>query len=86
MKLSIALQKRIGGALFGGEGLFLTTLTGPGTVVVQTMTLSKLRRQFQAGGSREASESPLGKAVGAGAVGGALGGILGSILSEDTES
>lgn len=25
--------------LFGGEGLFLTTLTGPGTVYLQTMTL-----------------------------------------------
>lgn len=73
-------------ALFGGEGLFLTTLTGPGTVVVQTMPLSKLRRQLQAEGSREASESPVAKTVGAGVVGGALGGILGSILSEDTES
>ncbi|HOO03425.1 MAG TPA: TIGR00266 family protein [Methanomassiliicoccales archaeon] len=29
-------------ALFGGEGLFVTTLTGPGKVVVQSMTISKL--------------------------------------------
>ena len=29
-------------ALFGGEGLFVTTLTGPGKVVVQFMTMSKL--------------------------------------------
>jgi uncharacterized protein (TIGR00266 family) len=29
-------------ALFGGEGLFVTTLTGPGKVVVQSMTMSKL--------------------------------------------
>lgn len=29
-------------ALFGGEGLFVTTLTGPGRVILQSMTLSKL--------------------------------------------
>lgn len=33
-------------ALFGGEGLFLATLTGPGKVIIQSMTLEKLRRQF----------------------------------------
>ncbi len=40
-------------AIFGGEGLFLATLTGPGRVIVQSMTLSKLRRELapgQAGG------------------------------------
>ena len=30
-------------ALFGGEGLFLATLTGPGRVIVQSMTLEKMR-------------------------------------------
>lgn len=29
-------------ALFGGEGLFVTTLTGPGKVIMQSMTMSKL--------------------------------------------
>lgn len=33
-------------AIFGGEGLFLATLTGPGKVIVQSMTLEKMRRQF----------------------------------------
>ena len=33
-------------ALFGGEGLFLATLTGPGRVIVQSMTLEKLRREL----------------------------------------
>ncbi len=33
-------------ALFGGEGLFLATLTGPGKVIVQSMTLDKLRREL----------------------------------------
>lgn len=29
-------------ALFGGEGLFVTTLTGPGKVIIQSMTLEGL--------------------------------------------
>ncbi len=33
-------------AIFGGEGLFLATLTGPGRVVVQSMTLEKMRREL----------------------------------------
>jgi uncharacterized protein (TIGR00266 family) len=33
-------------ALFGGEGLFLATLTGPGRVFIQSMTLEKMRREL----------------------------------------
>jgi uncharacterized protein (TIGR00266 family) len=33
-------------ALFGGEGLFLATLTGPGRVLIQSMTLEKMRREL----------------------------------------
>lgn len=33
-------------AIFGGEGLFLATLKGPGKLILQTMTLSKLRREL----------------------------------------
>jgi uncharacterized protein (AIM24 family) len=36
-------------AIFGGEGLFLATLRGPGRAIVQTMTLSKLRRELGGG-------------------------------------
>jgi len=35
--------------IFGGEGLFLATLTGPGKAIIQTMTLSKLRRELGGG-------------------------------------
>ena len=41
--------RRIKTALFGGEGLFLATLTGPGKVVIQSMTLNKLRRELAPG-------------------------------------
>jgi uncharacterized protein (TIGR00266 family) len=40
-------------ALFGGEGLFLATLTGPGHVVVQSMTLERLRRELTPGRSND---------------------------------
>ena len=33
-------------AIFGGEGIFLATLTGPGRVLVQSMTLEKMRREI----------------------------------------
>ncbi len=32
--------------IFGGEGMFLATLTGPGRVIVQSMTLEKMRREL----------------------------------------
>ena len=66
-------------ALSGGEGIFLTTLTGPGTVIVQTMTLSKLRRQIgQTSGSTEAGNSSgLGGIAAAAGLGGLIGGLLG---------
>jgi len=38
-------------SIFGGEGLFLATLTGPGKAWIQTMTLSKLRRELGGGRS-----------------------------------
>jgi uncharacterized protein (TIGR00266 family) len=42
-------------ALFGGEGLFLATLTGPGRVIIQSLTLEKLRRELSifSGGTDE---------------------------------
>ena len=41
-------------AIFGGEGLFLATLRGPGKAIVQSMTLSKLRREL--GGGRKGGD------------------------------
>lgn len=39
---NIALAGGITTALFGGEGLFVTTLTGPGKVVLQSMDIKKI--------------------------------------------
>ena len=41
--------------IFGGEGLFLATLQGPGKAIIQTMTLSKLRREL--GGGKTGGEA-----------------------------
>jgi uncharacterized protein (TIGR00266 family) len=46
MDYDIQLAGGIRTALFGGEGLFLATLTGPGRVIVQSLTLQKMRREL----------------------------------------
>lgn len=47
-------------AIFGGEGLFLATLTGPGRVIIQSMTLEKMRRELAPGRTGGDEKSPLG--------------------------
>jgi uncharacterized protein (TIGR00266 family) len=64
-------------ALFGGEGLFLARLAGPGTVWLQSLPFSRLASRVfaaapQRGGSREE-----GSVLGGFGAGGLLGGVLG---------
>ncbi len=47
-------------AIFGGEGLFLATVSGPGRVIVQSMTLAKLRRELGQGKTGGGERSGLG--------------------------
>jgi uncharacterized protein (TIGR00266 family) len=50
-------------AIFGGEGLFLATLRGPGRVIVQSMTLEKMRRElapFRGGGDERSGLGAIG--------------------------
>ncbi len=42
VKYDISAAGGIKTSLFGGEGLFVTTLTGPGKIVIQSMTLQDL--------------------------------------------
>jgi len=54
-------------ALFGGEGLFLATLSGPGRVIIQSMTLEKMRRELapmQTGGDEHGPIPTLGSIFG----------------------
>ena len=60
-------------ALFGGEGLFLATLTGPGRVYLQSLPFSRLADRIFA-----AAKSGRGEKKGVAGLGGdLLGGILG---------
>lgn len=46
VKLDIETVKGMKNIVFGGEGLFLTTLQGPGTVWLQSMPIAKLASLF----------------------------------------
>jgi len=66
-------------ALFGGEGLFLAKLTGPGEIWLQSLPFSRLASRVfaaapQAGGRGREEGSVLGGFAGAGILGGLLGG------------
>jgi uncharacterized protein (TIGR00266 family) len=60
-------------ALFGGEGLFYATLTGPGHVVLQTLPFSRLANRIAAAVGSHSEESK--------GVGGIGGNIIGNLIS-----
>jgi len=64
--------------IFGGDGLFLAQLQGPGSVWLQTLPISRLAHQISEYLPHTESRSAA-PAIG----GGLLGGIVGSILSSD---
>lgn len=39
---TIAMQRGVKNLVFGGEGLFVTYVTGPGKVIVQTQPIAEL--------------------------------------------
>jgi uncharacterized protein (TIGR00266 family) len=65
--------------IFGGDGIFLAVLTGPGQVWLQTLPISRLAHEI--GEYLPRAEAQQTAAAGVG--GGLLGGIVGSILSGD---
>ncbi len=60
--------------IFGGDGIFLASLTGPGRVWLQTLPIAKLAHELM-----EYMPIESNKAV----QGGVVGGIIGSILDRD---
>lgn len=76
MSYDIEFVKGFKNLLFGGEGMFFIVLTGPGQVILQTLSFDRLvsRIAAQAGSSGGGA----GTAVGLGALGGILGGVLGN--------
>ena len=75
--------------LFGGEGLFLATLTGPGHVALQSMPIMNLAEEIgrylpQTGESGGSGLTGAGGVAAGGLVGGLLGGMFGG--SDDSSS
>ena len=71
--------------LFGGEGLFLATLTGPGRVSLQSMPIMNLAEEigrYLPGNSGDGAGTNVGGAVATGVAGGVVGGILGSLFGD----
>ena len=73
----IAMVPGIKNMIFGGDGIFLAELVGPGSVWLQTLPISRLAHQIgeylpQQGGGQSMTATTVG--------GGLLGGIVGSIL------
>ena len=74
VSFQIARVPGIRNMIFGGDGIFLAALTGPGRVWLQTLPISRLAHQFaqyMPSQPREATE--------AGVVGGIVGSILGGM-------
>jgi uncharacterized protein (AIM24 family) len=46
VSMDIEMMKGFSNILFGGEGLFLTTLKGPGKVWLQTMPMMSLAKSI----------------------------------------
>ncbi|MGL4312523.1 MAG: TIGR00266 family protein [Sphingomonas sp.] len=86
VQTSIQMLRGFRNVLFGGEGLFLATLTGPGKIWLQSMPILNLAEEIarHLPGDREARGAGIGAGIGGlaggSAAGAAIGGILGSIL------
>lgn len=72
---TIEFVKGFKNLLFGGEGMFFIVLTGPGTVILQTLSFDRLASRIAAAAG--GTHNNAGTAVGAGTLGAVLGGILG---------
>ncbi len=83
VQIDIQMMRGFRNVLFGGEGLFLATLTGPGKVWLQSMPIMNLAEEIGrylplGSGERGGANS----VVGAGAAAAAVGGILGSLIGD----
>ena len=74
VRFEITTVPGIKNLIFGGDGIFLASLTGPGRVWLQTLPIAKLAHELM-----EYMPIESGKAAKAGLV----GGIVGSILDSD---
>ncbi len=64
-------------ALFGGEGLFLAKMTGPGDIWLQSLPLSRLASRIFAAAPQNGGRKEEGSVLGGFGAAGILGGLIG---------
>ncbi len=76
---TIEFVKGFKNMLFGGEGMFFIVLTGPGTVILQSLSFDRLVSRIAATAQSQGGGvgSTVGTVAGLGALGAMLGGIMG---------
>lgn len=75
---TIEFVKGFKNLLFGGEGMFFIVLTGPGTVILQTLSFDRLVSRIAAAAqSHGGGGATVGTIAGMGALGAILGGLGG---------
>ncbi len=80
----IQMMRGFRNVLFGGEGLFLATLSGPGRIWLQSMPILNLAEEIaRYMPSRDGERGSVGTVVGTGAAAAAIGGLLGGVFGNE---
>lgn len=82
IQVDIQMMRGFRNILFGGEGLFLATLTGPGKIWLQSMPIMNLAEEIARYLPEPSDNGGGGSTLGAVAGATAVGGILGSIFGD----
>jgi len=83
VNFDITLMRGLKNALFGGDGLFIAKLTGPGKIWLQTMTVPNLAYALMPYLGGQSSASAVGANIGGGdkgGIGSVVGAVAGSVL------
>lgn len=74
VQFGITTVKGIKNKIFGGDGIFLAEMTGPGRVWLQSLPLARLAAALGEYGAVQGAEAGAGAVAGAGIVRGIFGG------------
>lgn len=85
VEYEVQMMKGVKNAIFGGEGLFLTTLTGPGTVYLQSMDFSRVVSSIVSRVPRSGGMMGVPIGMGAGGAGAGTEGGEGAVGEEGEE-
>lgn len=86
VSFDITMMKGFRNVLFGGDGLFLAQLTGPGKVWLQTLTVPNLAHALTPYISSESGSDSIGGVAGAAITGSVAGAVLNGIFGRDDET